>query len=695
MYTRLKNASRGSQSVNFEIGDHNFAQLQTLRTTTMQVLRRKKPLKSSRSRSGTGVGVRSGPGAVSVRADACVFRVSVPEDVNPGEEFQIYARSRIVRVRCPEESRPGQTLQITVPSEPAANSSPPLNRSRSPGQGLSDSSLNSSSNESTAPVRLGMGGDRTLRPLDPSGNNSASVDGERHLVTYEIEVPRGVQPGAPFALMAGGVRVMINCPSNASPGQRIRFKLPTKKTSNLSSCHLAENVKLKYDKDEWQRTIRLSDMKFQWVRVGKEGQINTNKRFDVKRSAYVRHIDFMTGDDFKFRTGVLTLVPASEAAVASRIKSKDGVTIAAYADITNAQVKPYDEKVQWFNAMCIKLAVEWNKGHVRIHVRRQRMLSDSIDAVMSLNRRDLRKTWRFDFIQEEGLDAGGLTREWFQLVSTQIFNPDLGLFVSSSANQMNMEINPASSICCEDHLVYYRFFGRVLGKALFDGQSVTGNMTPYLFKHLLGWPVTFRDLEMIDEESYDNLKYLETMASNGDDISSLCLTFTTTEDVVGQMEEREIVKNGATIEVTNDNYLEYLEARLRYRMLDRVRPQLIELLLGFFDVIPEPLLTVFDFKELELLICGLPKIQLSDWKRHTEYTGYFDVVRESDQTCQWFWEIVDEFDQALKARLLQFVTGTSGVPSRGFSVLQGSDGNIRKFTIHGVSLSTCLYPRAQ
>ena len=43
-------------------------------------------------------------------------------------------------------------------------------------------------------------------------------------------------------------------------------------------------------------------------------------------------------------------------------------------------------------------------------------------------------------------------------------------------------------------------------------------------------------------------------------------------------------------------------------MMDRIKPQLNELLLGFFDVIPEPLLTVFDFQELELLMCGLPEI---------------------------------------------------------------------------------------
>lgn len=93
-------------------------------------------------------------------------------------------------------------------------------------------------------------------------------------------------------------------------------------------------------------------------------------------------------------------------------------------------------------------------------------------------------------------------------------------------------------------------------------------------------------------------------------------------------------------------------------------------------------------------MCGLPVIDLEDWKEHTEYSGDYETTGGNYPACLWFWEVVEEFDQEMKARLLQFVTGTSGVPSRGFGVLQGNDGNIRKFTIHGVALNVCLYPRA-
>jgi hypothetical protein len=244
-------------------------------------------------------------------------------------------------------------------------------------------------------------------------------------------------------------------------------------------------------------------------------------------------------------------------------------------------------------------------------------------------------------------------------------------------------------------LVYYRFLGRVMGKALFDRQLVAGHMVKHIYKHILGWPIQFKDLESVDEEYYTNLKQLQQLSDAGEDLEMLCLDFTTTQEVMGVKQEVELVKGGADIPVSNDNFPEYLEACLKYKLMDRVKPQLNELLLGFFDVIPEPLLTIFDFQELELLMCGLPDIDMDDWKEHTEYSGEYDEIRGDHPTCQWFWEVVADFDHEMKARLLQFVTGTSGVPARGFGVLQGNDGNVRLFTIHGVAVGICLYPRAQ
>jgi HECT-domain (ubiquitin-transferase) len=306
--------------------------------------------------------------------------------------------------------------------------------------------------------------------------------------------------------------------------------------------------------------------------------------------------------------------------------------------------------------------------------------------------------------------------------SEQIFEPDFGLWSSSVNNQACMTVNPASGkyfrmdlipsydwnspldLCLvspvsgsaaisspDDHLIYFRFLGRIMGRALFDRQLIKGHMVRHIYKHILGWPVTFEDLGSQDEEYYSALKKFTTM----DDLSILCLDFTITEDSLGVRNDVELIPGGSMKEVTADNLPEYLEANLKYRMLDRIKPQITELLLGFFDVVPEPALTVFDPNELELILCGLPTIDMDDWISNTIYSGSFEGKGRRELVVEWFWEVVkDDFDQEMKARLLQFVTGTSGVPPRGFSVLQGNDGNIKKFAIHGVDVNQFPYPRA-
>jgi hypothetical protein len=128
---------------------------------------------------------------------------------------------------------------------------------------------------------------------------------------------------------------------------------------------------------------------------------------------------------------------------------------------------------------------------------------------------------------------------------------------------------------------------------------------------------------------------------------------------------------------------------------NRTRPQLTELLLGFFNVIPEPALTVFDANELELCLCGLPSIDIEDWQRNTNYKGLFEFKGKIHQVVKWFWEVIEhEFDQEMRACLLQFSTGTSGVPLRGFAYLQGMDNSIKKFTIQGVDTQMFLFPRS-
>ena len=226
-----------------------------------------------------------------------VFRVLIPENVNPGEEFQVYAGSRIVRVRCPSDTRPGQWLSITVPvdNNPTPQNkledSPNVRRINDPNPGAPAAymvtipfdvhggqqfpvTIQGQQLMVTCPqnARPGM----SVRvvpppPTDPTKRTppqpNAPKPKDESTQLFEVEVPRGVQPGQPFALMAGGQRVLVTCPENALPGQRIRFKLPIALLNRPKATNEAAQIKLNYDKDGWTRTVRLTDMKFQWVRM--------------------------------------------------------------------------------------------------------------------------------------------------------------------------------------------------------------------------------------------------------------------------------------------------------------------------------------------------------------------------------------------------------------------------------------------
>ena len=129
-------------------------------------------------------------------------------------------------------------------------------------------------------------------------------------------------------------------------------------------------------------------------------------------------------------------------------------------------------------------------------------------------------------------------------------------------------------------------------------------------------------------------------------------------------------------------------------LLHRVSGQLGMFLKGFYEIVPQNLISIFDFQELELLVCGLPNIDLDDWKRNSVYKGEYQRKKENHKVVKWFWKAAAEYSQEQRARLLQFITGTSRVPVQGFQGLQGNDGTLRPFTIDSVALSTSKFPRA-
>lgn len=87
--------------------------------------------------------------------------------------------------------------------------------------------------------------------------------------------------------------------------------------------------------------------------------------------------------------------------------------------------------------------------------------------------------------------------------------------------------------------------------------------------------------------------------------------------------------------VTDENKQEYVELVVEWRVCKRVEEQFKAFQQGFHELVPPELITVFDERELELLIGGIADIDVDDWKKNTEYRGY----TEGDEVVKWFWKV--------------------------------------------------------
>jgi hypothetical protein len=310
-----------------------------------------------------------------------------------------------------------------------------------------------------------------------------------------------------------------------------------------------------------------------------------------------------------------------------------------------------------------------------ITVRRNSLLESSFNKLKFTKGEQLRNKLTIKFQGEEAVDAGGVKREWFTLLSKEIFNPNF-MYFKLAGNGVTYIPNENSGYFNDstiDHIDFFRFVGKVIGKAIYDGFLLECHFTRAIYKLINNTPLTFQDMEDYDVEHYKSLKWLLDTDISGVDYG---FTFSYNENRFGKVETKELIPNGENIEVTEENKFEYIQKISEAKLYLCVKPQIDAFLEGIYGVIPQKMLSIFNHRELELMISGLPTIDVFDWKANTIYEYY----SANSSIIVWFWEIIQSFDQTEQAEVLQFVTGSSQVPLEGFSVLQGI-GGINKFKI--------------
>ncbi|PKK25456.1 neural precursor cell expressed, developmentally down-regulated 4, E3 ubiquitin protein ligase, transcript variant X4, partial [Columba livia] len=327
--------------------------------------------------------------------------------------------------------------------------------------------------------------------------------------------------------------------------------------------------------------------------------------------------------------------------------------------------RDYKRKYEFFRKKLKKQSDIPNRFEMKIH--RTTILEDSYRRIIAVKRADFLKArlW-IEFDGEKGLDYGGVAREWFFLLSKEMFNPYYGLFEYSATDNYTLQINPNSGLCNEDHLSYFKFIGRVAGMAVYHGKLLDAFFIRPFYKMMLQKPITLHDMESVDSEYYNSLRWILE-----NDPAELDLRFVVDEELFGQTHQHELKSGGSEIVVTNKNKRDYIHLVIQWRFVSRVQKQMAAFKEGFFELIPQDLIKIFDENELELLMCGLGDVDVADWKLHTKYKNGYNI---NHQVIQWFWKAVLMMDSEKRIRLLQFVTGTSRVPMNGFAELYGSNG---------------------
>jgi len=344
--------------------------------------------------------------------------------------------------------------------------------------------------------------------------------------------------------------------------------------------------------------------------------------------------------------------------------------------IQNPKVLDFDNKRSFFQRQLHKRKEPHGHrehyGTIQVNVRRQHVFEDSWHSLMRRTGDEIKYgKLSIRFYEEEGVDAGGVAREWIQVLARQMFDPNYALWTPCASDRLTYTPNRSSWINPE-HLSLFKFIGRIIGKAIYDGRLLDAYFTRSMYKHILGRDVDYKDLESIDPEYYNSLVWM----LNNDITDVIDQVFAVEADDFGQMKIIDLTPNGRDIAVTQENKLEYVKLIAEQKLTKAIQDQIDAFLGGFYEIVPKELIQLFSDSELELLISGLPDIDVDEWRANTTYHN----ISNTSNSVTWFWRAVRSFDQTERAKLLQFCTGSSRVPLEGFQALQGVQGNT-KFTI--------------
>ncbi|KAI1279696.1 hypothetical protein F5Y07DRAFT_357515 [Xylaria sp. FL0933] len=321
--------------------------------------------------------------------------------------------------------------------------------------------------------------------------------------------------------------------------------------------------------------------------------------------------------------------------------------------------------------------------HLVINVRRECLVDDSLQQVSEVvgsGSEDIKKALRIEFRGEEGVDGGGLRKEWFLLLVREVFNPDHGLFVYDEDSRF-CYFNPNTFETSDQ----YFLVGVVLGLAIYNSTILDVAFPPFAFRKLLaaapspaaGAPghqrptmnYTLDDLAEFRPTLARGLRQL--LHFDGDVQSTFCLDFVIDVERYGTRIRVPLCPGGEAKMVTNANRKEYVDLYVRYLLDTSIARQFEPFKRGFFTVCAGNALTLFKPEEIELLVRGSDEsLDIASLKAVAAYTNWpRGSSPKTEPTILWFWDTFENAPPKDQRRLLSFITGSDRIPAMGAASL--------------------------
>ncbi|KAL4884553.1 hypothetical protein BJY04DRAFT_225720 [Aspergillus karnatakaensis] len=333
----------------------------------------------------------------------------------------------------------------------------------------------------------------------------------------------------------------------------------------------------------------------------------------------------------------------------------------------------------FFNSILTRKAVS---QYFVLKVRRDCLVEDSlqrVSEVLGSSPEEMKKGLRIGFIGEEGVDAGGLRKEWFLLLVREVFDPNHGLFLYDEDSQY-CYFNP---LCLESSEQFF-LVGVVLGLAIYNSIILDVALPPFAFKKLLAAaPQTSGPQPMTSRPTYkcsldDLAEYRPALARglrrllefDGDVAETFCHNFVADIDRYGEIVTIPLCSGGDKKQVTNANRREFVDLYVHYHLDTAVTRQFEPFRRGFFSVCGGNALSLFRPEEIELLVRGSDEpLDVRSLRAVATYLNWSTPRPELEPVVQWFWEYFERTDPQAQRKILSFITSSDRIPAVGATSL--------------------------